>query len=207
MPLDELRPMTTAAIQWYGGKTIHLPWLLPLLPRAPVFVDAFGGSGAVILNRPYLPLLPKDNPTAVLAAVLGNQDELPRMTPAARIAELFDTHDTPVMTFSGGLDSLALLALARTEARRRGRDLELARVDDELLSTGLLRSLETTAALPGVRLTRASAPPASPPAYVYEALLTRDVGAILPLLGHDDDAPRLWAITRHCQAARRPRTE
>ena len=49
----KLRPMNrTAAIKWYGGKTIHLPWLLPLLPAAPVFVDAFGGSGAVILNRP-----------------------------------------------------------------------------------------------------------------------------------------------------------
>jgi len=42
------------AFRWYGGKFCHLEWLLPLLPVAGVthFCEPFGGSGAVILNRP-----------------------------------------------------------------------------------------------------------------------------------------------------------
>ncbi len=42
------------AFRYYGGKFSHLDWLLPLLEPAGVthFVDVFGGSAAVILNRP-----------------------------------------------------------------------------------------------------------------------------------------------------------
>ncbi len=40
------------AFGWYGGKFSHLDWLLPLLPRAKHFCDVFGGSAAVLLNRP-----------------------------------------------------------------------------------------------------------------------------------------------------------
>ena len=38
-------------IHWFGGKSNHLDFVLPLLPRTKVFVEAFGGSGAVIINR------------------------------------------------------------------------------------------------------------------------------------------------------------
>lgn len=41
---------------WYGGKFSHLPWLLPLLPNAHHYVEPFGGSGAVLLNRIPSPL-------------------------------------------------------------------------------------------------------------------------------------------------------
>ena len=42
------------AFRWYGGKFCHLDWLLPLLPVHGIthFCEPFGGSGAVILNRP-----------------------------------------------------------------------------------------------------------------------------------------------------------
>lgn len=44
------------AFSWYGGKASHLGWLLPLLPRARHFVDLFGGSAAVLLNREPSPI-------------------------------------------------------------------------------------------------------------------------------------------------------
>ena len=37
---------------WYGGKYSHLGWLLPHLPQTPNYCEPFGGSGAVLLNRP-----------------------------------------------------------------------------------------------------------------------------------------------------------
>lgn len=39
------------AFGWYGGKFAHLPWLLPLLPKAHHYCEPFGGSAAVLLNR------------------------------------------------------------------------------------------------------------------------------------------------------------
>lgn len=36
---------------WYGGKYSHLNWLLPLLPDERQYVEPYGGSGAVLLNR------------------------------------------------------------------------------------------------------------------------------------------------------------
>lgn len=44
------------AFSWYGGKASHLDWLLPLLPQTKSFVDLFGGSAAVLLNRPQSPI-------------------------------------------------------------------------------------------------------------------------------------------------------
>ncbi len=41
---------------WYGGKYSHLDWLLPLLPQTTHFCDVFGGSAAVLLNRPPSPV-------------------------------------------------------------------------------------------------------------------------------------------------------
>jgi DNA adenine methylase len=45
-----------SAFAWYGGKFSQLDWLLPLLPPCRHFVDVFGGSGAVVMNRPPSPL-------------------------------------------------------------------------------------------------------------------------------------------------------
>ena len=39
------------AFPYYGGKSIHLSWLLPRLPQTPCYVEPFGGSAAVLLNR------------------------------------------------------------------------------------------------------------------------------------------------------------
>jgi DNA adenine methylase len=40
------------AFGWYGGKFNHLEWLLPMLPQTRQYVEPFGGSAAVLINRP-----------------------------------------------------------------------------------------------------------------------------------------------------------
>lgn len=41
---------------WYGGKFSHLDWLLPMLPSCHHYCEPFGGSAAVLLNRPSSPV-------------------------------------------------------------------------------------------------------------------------------------------------------
>jgi len=43
-------------LRWYGGKFSHLRWLSPLLPKAFLFCEPFGGSAAVLLNREPSPV-------------------------------------------------------------------------------------------------------------------------------------------------------
>ncbi|MBU6400106.1 MAG: DNA adenine methylase [Verrucomicrobia bacterium] len=46
-----------AAFPYYGGKFVHLNFILPLLPtRYRHFCEPFGGSAAVLLNRPPAPI-------------------------------------------------------------------------------------------------------------------------------------------------------
>lgn len=42
-----------SAFSWYGGKTYHLDWLLPIIDKIPhkVYVESFSGSAAVLLNK------------------------------------------------------------------------------------------------------------------------------------------------------------
>jgi DNA adenine methylase len=42
--------------RWYGGKYSHLDWLLPLLPQTEQYIEPFGGSAAVLLNREPSPV-------------------------------------------------------------------------------------------------------------------------------------------------------
>jgi DNA adenine methylase len=44
------------AFGWYGGKYSHLDWLLPLLPERHHYCEPFGGSAAVLINRPPAPV-------------------------------------------------------------------------------------------------------------------------------------------------------
>jgi len=44
------------AFGWYGGKYSHLDWLLPLLPQCHHYCEPFGGSAAILLNRPPSPV-------------------------------------------------------------------------------------------------------------------------------------------------------
>lgn len=45
------------AFGWYGGKYSHLDFILPHIPQdARHFCDAYGGSAAVLINRPPAPV-------------------------------------------------------------------------------------------------------------------------------------------------------
>ncbi|MDR0620729.1 MAG: DNA adenine methylase [Deltaproteobacteria bacterium] len=46
-----VKPKKLTAFAWYGGKNSHLKWLLPLLPKCGHYVEPYGGSAAVLLNR------------------------------------------------------------------------------------------------------------------------------------------------------------
>jgi DNA adenine methylase len=52
-PVSEgTRPSVLRSFPWPGSKALHLGWLLPLLPECTHYVEPFGGSAAVLLNRP-----------------------------------------------------------------------------------------------------------------------------------------------------------
>lgn len=42
--------------RWYGGKYSHLSWLLPQLPETNQYIEPFGGSAAVLVNREPAPV-------------------------------------------------------------------------------------------------------------------------------------------------------
>lgn len=55
-PTGAARRRYRLAFGWYGGKYSHLDWLLPLLPATHAYCEPFGGSAAVLLNRPPSPV-------------------------------------------------------------------------------------------------------------------------------------------------------
>ena len=56
-PISELKTSKKIiAFGYYGGKYSHLDWLLPLLPECHHYCEPFGGSAAVLLNRPTSPV-------------------------------------------------------------------------------------------------------------------------------------------------------
>lgn len=54
--VNSKRKKKLIAFGWYGGKFNHLNWLLPLLPETDHYCEPFGGSAAVLLNRPPSPV-------------------------------------------------------------------------------------------------------------------------------------------------------
>lgn len=55
-PIQPRRSTKIIPFGWYGGKYSHLDWLLPLLPRSHHYIEPFGGSAAVLLNREPSPV-------------------------------------------------------------------------------------------------------------------------------------------------------
>lgn len=56
-PISQLKiSRKLIAFGWYGGKFSHLDWLLPLLPECFHYCEPFGGSAAILLNRPASPV-------------------------------------------------------------------------------------------------------------------------------------------------------
>ena len=56
-PISQLKiSKKVLAFGWYGGKFSHLDWLLPLLPPCHHYCEPFGGSAAILLNRPPFPV-------------------------------------------------------------------------------------------------------------------------------------------------------
>jgi DNA adenine methylase len=46
----------TLPFRWYGGKYSHLDFILPQLPQTHQYVEPFGGSAAVLINREPSPV-------------------------------------------------------------------------------------------------------------------------------------------------------
>jgi DNA adenine methylase len=46
------QPDHLATFRWYGGKKSKLDFILPKLPESESYIEPFGGSAAVLLNRP-----------------------------------------------------------------------------------------------------------------------------------------------------------
>lgn len=56
-PISQLKTSRKViAFGWYGGKFSHLDWLLPLLPECYHYCEPFGGSAAILVNRPSSPI-------------------------------------------------------------------------------------------------------------------------------------------------------
>lgn len=93
------------AIPYYGGKNYHVNWLVPLLPYGNAYIEPFGGSMAVLLNRARSPVEvynDLDGSIVNLFRVLReNGDELIKqleLTPYARgeLAECQEVGNDPV---------------------------------------------------------------------------------------------------------------
>lgn len=84
---EEKKHKKLLAFRWYGGKYGHLDWLLPLLPKAHVFCEAFAGSATVLLNR-------EPSPVEILNDIDGeitNFFQVLRDRPAELIEKLYLT--------------------------------------------------------------------------------------------------------------------
>jgi len=46
----------TVPFPWYGGKYNHLPWLLDNLPQTNQYIEPFGGSAVVLINKEPSPI-------------------------------------------------------------------------------------------------------------------------------------------------------
>ncbi|MCL8207075.1 MAG: DNA adenine methylase [Actinomycetia bacterium] len=101
-PAESGRRRYRLAFGWYGGKYSHLDWLLPLLPATHAYCEPFGGSAAVLLNRPPSPVetyndldgevvnffrVLRDAPEALIAAIA--------LTPFAREELVRAVRDDP----------------------------------------------------------------------------------------------------------------
>jgi predicted phosphoadenosine phosphosulfate sulfurtransferase len=67
-----------------------------------------------------------------------------------RVRQLFDTHDTHIVSFSAGKDSTSVLHLCYLEAQRRGKPLHVMFFDDEIIDPDTVAYTDYVMKLPGV---------------------------------------------------------
>lgn len=92
-------------LPWYGSKARHISWLLPLLPQCQHYVEPFGGSAVVLLNREPSPVetyndingdvvnffkVLRDQPDALITAL--------NLTPVSREEFALSIYDTAELT-------------------------------------------------------------------------------------------------------------
>lgn len=102
------------AFGWYGGKFNHLNWLLPLLPECHHYCEPFGGSAAVLLNRPPSPVETyndMDGDVVNFFRVLRDQKE--RLVEAISLTPFSREEFYRAVSISGNAPSLSDLERAR----------------------------------------------------------------------------------------------
>ncbi len=85
-----MRTNRLTLIPYYGGKSIHLSWLLPLLESVPhtCYVEPFGGGASVLLNKRRVPVEVYNDIDVFLSALVRIVQDDSRWTRFARQARM-----------------------------------------------------------------------------------------------------------------------
>ena len=122
------------AFGWYGGKYVHLDFILPHLPAdAEQFCDVYGGSAAVLVNRPPAPAETYNDLDSELvnffAVLRDRHDELIRqigLTPFSREELARACQGEPGLPAPAGT-SATVLCSRPADAHRAGADQQRGR--------------------------------------------------------------------------------
>lgn len=88
---------------------------------------------------------------AGIQTVVVHQDKNVFEAAEERMAHIFDICDLPIVSFSGGKDSTCLLHLALNEAQKRGKTLDVALFDEEIIDPDTEAYWNRVRQWPGIR--------------------------------------------------------